>query len=341
MLCHKEEQKRQTDNDEGQVQSRPSHPISTVARCVRHQKPQRRAQRGWTHNGRCYGGINLQLSSTQVAPISAEEGSPCDTKLWYNLFRILLDKGLRTLRLPARRGPELAGSRHMVPSLQRASDRFRVLIVTGNNMSAEMLKSVLERGQKEFTVETLIGSSQKAIGKLEKPKADVIVICEDLEDGAHAGFRVLKSLRDSHQRCAAIMLLECRNGDCAIEAFRHGACGIFYRTNPVKALSKCIRVVHQGQIWAGNEDIKDILNVLSHLNQFQLKNADGMPLLTRREEEVVRLVADGLKNREIAQKLNLKEHSVRNYLYRIFEKLGVSTRVELILYAVNQWEKSN
>jgi len=62
-------------------------------------------------------------------------------------------------------------------------------------------------------------------------------------------------------------------------------------------------------------------------------------LLTRREEEVVRLVADGMKNREIAETLHVKEHSVRNYIYRIFEKLGVSSRVELILYAFSQRER--
>ena len=63
-----------------------------------------------------------------------------------------------------------------------------------------------------------------------------------------------------------------------------------------------------------------------------LNDSEGMPLLTRREEDVVRLVADGMKNREIAQKLRVKEHSIRNYICRIFEKLGVSSRVELILY---------
>ena len=57
------------------------------------------------------------------------------------------------------------------------------------------------------------------------------------------------------------------------------------------------------------------------------------PLWTRREEEVAHLVADAMKNREIAQRVKVKEHSIRNYLYRIFEKLGVSSRVELILYA--------
>jgi DNA-binding CsgD family transcriptional regulator len=64
-----------------------------------------------------------------------------------------------------------------------------------------------------------------------------------------------------------------------------------------------------------------------------------MPLLTRREEEVVRLVADGMKNGEIAKSLGVAEHSIRNYLYRIFDKLGVSSRVELILYAFNQRDR--
>jgi DNA-binding NarL/FixJ family response regulator len=84
-----------------------------------------------------------------------------------------------------------------------------------------------------------------------------------------------------------------------------------------------------------------ILTALINTKPIQFNNADGMPLLTRREEEVVRLVSDGLKNREIAQRLKVKEHSVRNYLYRIFEKLGVSTRVELILYAFSKRGRSN
>jgi DNA-binding NarL/FixJ family response regulator len=66
-----------------------------------------------------------------------------------------------------------------------------------------------------------------------------------------------------------------------------------------------------------------------------------MPLLTRHEEEVVHLVADGLMNREIAERLEVKEHSIRNYLYRIFEKFGVSTRVELILYAFSHRDGSS
>jgi DNA-binding CsgD family transcriptional regulator len=58
-------------------------------------------------------------------------------------------------------------------------------------------------------------------------------------------------------------------------------------------------------------------------------------LLTKREEEVVRLVAEGMQNREIAKELKLSEHTIKNYLFHIFEKLGVSSRVELVLYAVS------
>ena len=83
------------------------------------------------------------------------------------------------------------------------------------------------------------------------------------------------------------------------------------------------------------------MTALGHTKPLRLNNADGIPLLTRREEEVVRLVVDGLKNREIAQRLRVKEHSIRNYLHRIFEKLGISTRVELILYVFSQRDSSS
>ena len=129
--------------------------------------------------------------------------------------------------------------------------------------------------------------------------------------------------------------------ECVVSVFRSGAWGIFYRIHSLKELSKCIQVVHRGQIWAGNEDIEHMLTALIDTKPLQFNNADGMPLLTRREEDVVRLAADGLKNREIAQKLKVKEHSVRNCLYRIFEKLGVSIRVELILYALSQRDRNN
>ena len=101
-----------------------------------------------------------------------------------------------------------------------------------------------------------------------------------------------------------------------------------------------METVHKGQIWASNEDLEHFINALTHIEPLHFNNSEGALLLTRREEDVVRLVADGIKNREIAERLKVSEHSIRNYLCRIFDKLGVSSRVELILYAFNQRDQN-
>jgi len=77
------------------------------------------------------------------------------------------------------------------------------------------------------------------------------------------------------------------------------------------------------------------MDAFTQLAPMRVVNADGMSLLTKREEDVVRLLAEGLQNREIAKELKLSEHTVKNYLFHIFDKLGVSSRVELVLYAVS------
>ena len=228
----------------------------------------------------------------------------------------------------------------MRQSLRQARESIRVLVVTADNMMSELLKGAFAHNGRDFEVETLTGSSQKIIGGLGAHKTDVALISEELQDGPLAGMKVLQNLWNSH-RTPAIMLLQCCKPECVVNAFRGGARGIFYRTHSLKALSKCIQTVHMGQIWASNEDLEHLLTALIHAKPLQFNDADGMPLLTRREEDVVRLLADGLKNREIAQRLEVKEHSIRNYLYRIFEKLGVSTRVELILYAFSQRDRNN
>jgi DNA-binding NarL/FixJ family response regulator len=230
----------------------------------------------------------------------------------------------------------------MPQALQLQDDRISVLVITPDNITAELLRSAFNRERKKsFAVQMLTGSSQKVIGKLTAHKPQVALICDELQDSPLAGFKVLHKLRESHQGTAAVMLLQSCKPDCVVEAFREGARGVFSRAQSLKALSKCIRTVHQGQYWANNQDLGHIMNALSQRKTLQFNNADGMPLLTRREEDVVRLVADGMKNGEIANSLNLAEHSIRNYLYRIFDKLGVSSRVELILYTFNQRDRAN
>ena len=81
------------------------------------------------------------------------------------------------------------------------------------------------------------------------------------------------------------------------------------------------------------------MRAFSQLTPMRVVNSDGLRLLTNREEDVVRLVAEGLQNRDIARQLELSEHTIKNYLFHIFDKLGVSSRVELVLYAVSTTER--
>ena len=103
-----------------------------------------------------------------------------------------------------------------------------------------------------------------------------------------------------------------------------GTRGICYRTHSLKALFKYVRMIRKVQIRAGNEGQEHFINALIKTKPFRLSSPEGLALLTRREEAVVQLVAGGPKNREIALKFRVKEHSIRNYIYRIFEKVGGS-----------------
>jgi len=214
--------------------------------------------------------------------------------------------------------------------------RIQVLIAEADPMGSQLIAGALKRCRNLFDIVALTSNSSDTILKLNEHRPDVAVVSAELQDGPLMGFKVLNELRAAQFKTATVMLLRDSERDLVINAFRSGARGVFLRVQPFKALSKCIRIVHKGEVWARNADLEFVLEALTHLKPFQLLGAHGLRLLTRREEDVVRLVAEGMRNLEIAKQLNVSEHTVRNYLFRIFEKLGVSSRVELVLYAFSK-----
>ena len=222
-----------------------------------------------------------------------------------------------------------------------SDERIRVLVAEANPMGGQLVAGALRRCRHHFNVVGSTSNSVEAIRELQERDPLVAVISAELQDGPLTGFKVLHELRASRSKTAAIMLLDSGERDLVIDAFRGGARGIFCRAHSFRALSKCIRAVHKGQIWAGNGELELLLEALTQSRPLQLIKSKGMTLLTRREEEVVRLVTEGMKNREIALTLNVTEHTIRNYLFRIFEKLGVSSRVELVLYALSRRESEH
>ena len=125
--------------------------------------------------------------------------------------------------------------------------------------------------------------------------------------------------------------------DLVIAAFRTGARGIFsLADHPFDDLCKCILRVASGQVWISTPHLDLLLGLITGVPTLMFVDSLGRPLLSPRQEQVVGLVAEGLSNRQVAVQLTLSEHTVKKYLFRIFEKLGISTRVELVLYAVSQ-----
>jgi DNA-binding NarL/FixJ family response regulator len=151
-----------------------------------------------------------------------------------------------------------------------------------------------------------------------------------LEEQPQVGLSVVAELRTKRPETKCIVLLDSAKAETVVDAFRAGAQGVFCRDEPIKTLCKCIAVVHAGQIWANSAQLRFILNAL--VRSASTQHALTLEVLSDREQDVVRALAEGLSNREIADLLNISRHTVKNYLFRIFEKVGVSSRVELLRY---------
>ena len=167
---------------------------------------------------------------------------------------------------------------------------------------------------------------------------DVLVISSNLDEQPSRGFEILQELRDVHPETRAVLLLGSSKDEVIVKAFRAGARGLFSKNDPLELLGECVRTVHQGQIWANNHSLGVAVEALANSPAARTVNAHGMKLLSKRELQVVRSLAEGLTNREIAEQLKLSQHTVKNYLFRIFDKLGVSSRIELLFMTMSQAE---
>jgi DNA-binding NarL/FixJ family response regulator len=206
-------------------------------------------------------------------------------------------------------------------------------------MNSQLIVGALKRCNSKFDVQALTSNSSEAFYELQDSRPDVALISARLEDGPLTGFKILHQLRASESKTPAVMLLDSTERDLVVDAFRGGARGVFCRGEEFNTLPKCIRKVHEGQVWVSNLELEFLLELVISMKPLKIQPAGGMARLTSRERDVVRLVADGMRNQEIADKLNLSEHTVRNYMLKIFDKLGISSRVELVLYAFSGVEE--
>jgi two-component system nitrate/nitrite response regulator NarL len=214
-----------------------------------------------------------------------------------------------------------------------------VLIAYPKTMAAKLLAEALSR-QSRFRVVALVTSANELFDAMAANVADVALVSARMAEGPVSGFDVLRRIRERAPNLKVVMLFESREQQLVVDAFRMGAKGVFctYQSE-FELLCECVDRVHGGQIWANSEELNWVISALEATSSYsaplRVLNAEGVNLLSKREEDVVKLLMEGLPNREIARHLDLSEHTIKNYFFRIFDKLGVSSRTELLLYAMS------
>jgi len=213
-----------------------------------------------------------------------------------------------------------------------------VLISDPDSMGRELLLGGMKR-RRHFQVDS-VTTADEVLKAVSSAEPNVVLLAATLADGPLSGFGALRQIRERCPEIKAVMLLNAAERDLVVDAFRAGARGVFFASSSsFKSLCRCVEQVHAGQIWANSSELSELVEAFSQLAPMRVVNADGIRLLTKREEDVVRLVAEGMQNRDIAEELKLSEHTIKNYLFHIFDKLGVSSRVELVLYAVSSLKR--
>jgi two-component system, NarL family, nitrate/nitrite response regulator NarL len=213
-------------------------------------------------------------------------------------------------------------------------ERARILIADATPMGAQLLADALRRSGR-FAGVFVAGRTADVMALLTSQPFDVLLISSNFEGDA-AGLKLAREACGLHARTKVVMLLETSERESVVQAFRAGCKGVFCHAQSVKELTKCLACVHRGQIWANSQELSYVLEALREPRPLCVINAEGSALLTEREMSVVRCVADGLTNKEVAAKLGLSQHTIKNYLFRIFDKVGVSSRIELVYYAMSR-----
>jgi DNA-binding NarL/FixJ family response regulator len=213
------------------------------------------------------------------------------------------------------------------------STSLEVLVSDTDEITVRLLAADLRR-QQQFEVSECPTNHLSIVNSIADRRPAVLLLGLRIRDSVTEALSLLRRIHGEFPWIRTIILAEESGRDLVAEVFRAGAKGIFDRSgyDPV-LLCRCIRCVASGQIWAKSEQLSFVLEAFAGTPAVQ--DSRGLESLTPREKNVAQLVSDGLCNREVAQRLGLSIHTVKNYLFNVFDKIGVSNRAELILYLLS------
>lgn len=208
-------------------------------------------------------------------------------------------------------------------------DDIRIAIVDDHVIFRDGLRSLLV-AEPGFAVVGQTGFGREVPDLVATTKPDVLLLDLMLPD--MSGLDVLSALDFSQSTVRPILLTASVGPKQVVEALRLGARGLVLKESATALLLKAIRSVMQGHYWFGHDHVPDLIEALRRLSA--PRPHSPAETLTSRELRVIAAVVDGGTNRDIARELGMSEQTVKNHLSHIFDKLGVSSRLELALYAI-------
>jgi DNA-binding NarL/FixJ family response regulator len=222
---------------------------------------------------------------------------------------------------------------------------IRIVIADDQELFAETLKMVIEKRAKDIRVAGLAHSGEQAVQAVEKHAPYVVLMDVRMPgmDGVHA----TKVIHERFPDVQIVMLTTYDDDEYILEALRHGAVGYLLKSIPPIKLIDCIRSVKNGNVLISPEVAKKLIDHVYHTRTGEPKEKadDSLSViwheqLSRREREILSLIAEGCDNKQIADRLFLADQTVKNHISVIYSKLGVRDRVKLAMLAQDMQKKS-
>lgn len=214
---------------------------------------------------------------------------------------------------------------------------IRVLIADGQPIVLEGLRSVLGQ-HASIQVVGDATDGMEAIDKAVHLDPDVVLV--DLKMPRVDGLTVLRSIQTRAPRTKVLLFASSDSKEEFVEAMKLGCSGVLLKEGSVALIEKSIQKVNAGEIWLDSNTTAAVIRQFASPTEYASPHANGKPAreraqLSQREREIIVLIAQGYKNKEIAEKMFITEQTVKNHLHNVFDKLGVSDRLELALYAIH------
>ncbi len=209
---------------------------------------------------------------------------------------------------------------------------IRVLLVDDHRLVRAGLRMLIE-SQPDLVIVGEAENREECFELVKREQADIILLDLDLRGEVSLDF--LPQLIPLTKGAKVMLLTGSRDPELHRRGIRLGARGLVLKDHASESLVKAIRKVHVGEMWLDRAMMVEVLSEMTRAIEAKEKNPEAAKIasLSPREREVIALIGEGLKNKQIANRLFISETTVRHHLGSIFSKLGVSDRLELVIYA--------